>query len=93
MIGWTNRNNKKTNSKPCPCKKLCPCHNPHKEPWWIWLFPPFILLSLIIFILLTTPENKTQYIEVNGNMCEIHYKETGHTSTGNSLGHNIAICK
>jgi hypothetical protein len=48
----------------------------------------FGLLSLLVLRF----SSKVKMIEVNGTMCEVHFKKTGITSTGAPLGHNVAVC-
>lgn len=55
---------------------------------WIILIGVFI--SLFGTLLLLNPQK--HYIEVNGIMCEVGFKQTGITSTGAPVGHNVAIC-
>lgn len=80
--------------KPCPCNNTCRCHIPTESNltglifgFVIVIFGAFIAIS-ILFVAGPTK----QYIEVNGVMCEVVFKETGITSTGAPVGHNVAFC-
>lgn len=88
---------------PCLCKNKCSCHHPRQKLLFKELIMCFLLALLVIspFAFLglfgiwyreVHPE-PIKYIEVKGQMCEIRYKVTSHTSTGASLGHDEAICK
>jgi len=86
--------NRKSIRKPCPCGGLCECHLPIQENWTPWLFAliPFAVLILVSWWVSTLP-SAPHYIEVNGQMCQIQFKQTGITSTGMPVGHDIAVCR
>jgi hypothetical protein len=89
-------------SKSCNCENKCPCHAPRKKDWKykleivILVVGGFsILPALVIFNIWYQKKHPplVRYIEVNGQMCEIKYKETHRSSTGAPRGHDIAVCK
>lgn len=45
----------------------------------------------MFYLFMPTP--KVRYIEVDGKMCVIKFKEEGHTSTGAVWEHDVADCK
>lgn len=57
---------------------------------WIMLIGALVFMSSFSAFMLLKPQKN--YIEVNGIMCEVGFKQTGITSTGAPVGHNIAIC-
>jgi hypothetical protein len=81
----------------CLCENKCPCHKGDNWRAILKACTPIIIGAIIFFAtiyLFTKNLPKTiPLIEVKGKMCEIHYKVTGHTSTGAPLGHDEAICK
>ncbi len=85
-------------SKPCPCGGNCSCHAPRKESWQMWVA---MILGLSLFVGVPTffgywhetHPPAMRYIEVNGQMCEIHFKEDGIHATGAPYGHDMAVCK
>lgn len=100
MIGWTHRNDRRPGlSEPCPCGGICSCHLPNPKQHWslyavlIFLFVWIITMPFTCVYLDKKYPPAIRYIEVDGRMCEIHYKETGRTSTGASFGHDEAVCK
>lgn len=51
------------------------------------LFPGSLVLGTYFY-----PYPKPRKIEVNGEMCDIYFKQTGITSTGAAVGHDMAVC-
>jgi hypothetical protein len=39
------------------------------------------------------PHQNVRQIEVNGQMCDVLWKEDGRTSHGASWGHDVAVCR
>ena len=84
---------KNHNSQSCPCDKVCPCHKPSEIKWYHFLLAILFLLSIPVIALLSRkifPIRK-EYIEVNGQMCEIELK-CHHLGLAHEECHEIAIC-
>lgn len=81
---------------PCPCGGACRCHRPRKGKDSMW--PVFLGLGILFGLPLLAAtcigrgNNSPRIIYVNGQKCEIHYKQDGMTSTGASWGHDEAVC-
>jgi hypothetical protein len=82
---------------PCPCNRVCPCHTPRRytkadrilfRVFWLVC----VMLVGVIIVNIATCTRGPRKIEVNGEMCEIHFKQTGQTSTGAPTGHDEVIC-
>jgi len=83
---------------PCPCEDKCLCHKPQNENWrYIITTLILLLIPIIIFIagvgIIRSASQQVRLIEVNGKMCEVHFKEISRTSTGYPIGHDEAVCK
>lgn len=83
---------------PCPCNLTCRCHIKRKG---MSSFDKKVVFGILFFFVLIEscliyynhkhPYNGKQYIEVNGQMCEIGYNED--CAAPMSCGHKVAICK
>lgn len=79
--------------RPCPCNNVCACHKPASQKFVYGIIITSFLLIFGVFLVLGNALSQTKsYIEVNGKMCEVGFKQTGITSTGAPIGHKIAIC-
>ncbi len=83
---------------PCPCNNTCRCHLPRKGMSSFEKNVIFVLLFLFILIEGSLiyydhkhPYKGPEYIEVNGQMCEISYHED--CVSPMSCSHKVAICK
>ncbi len=70
--------------------------SPPKKISWVTivLMITFLLfcVGFVTFAILRGDKEPVTLIEVDGKMCEIHFKQTGITSTGAATGHSIAVC-
>jgi hypothetical protein len=96
MFGQMRSRSHEVEDKPCVCKDQCPCHHPQKENIFPWLCPvAFPLLfpgSLLLIVWWVSANAGPRYIQVQGETCEIHYVQTGVSSTGASRGYEEVIC-
>jgi hypothetical protein len=90
MLGSMKRR-RREKSKPCPCGGSCECHQKSKEHWLWYLVMGAIILFVVGMTLWDSPPPK-RYVYVRGKQCEIHWVQTGITSTGAGIGHDEAIC-
>ena len=82
--------------KPCPCKGVCLCHQPSN---YDDAFVPILcLVGLLgiaisfICIVSNKSHNMIRHIDVRGEACEIHWIQTGISSTGAARGYDTVIC-
>ena len=98
LSSMRNSNRRRVILPPCPCGGVCRCHTPSPEMTSFEKKVIFGLLSAVFLFLAYAfiheklhPYKGPDYIEVNGQMCEIGYKSDCHLPM--SCGHKIAICK
>ena len=90
------RSSRRSSLPPCPCNNVCRCHNKsgNAVAAWLVLLGTFVFLFFFLLWAYPTLHPKTKrYIEVDGKMCMVNFKEDGHTSTGAVWGHDVADCK
>lgn len=96
MFGAT-RSRRRSSLPPCPCNNTCRCHRPSDGKAWkaivvfiaTWVF---VIGIVSLYVHHIEKTHTTRYIEVDGKMCVVKFKETGHTVTGSYWGHDIADC-
>jgi hypothetical protein len=100
MFGQMRSSSRSAPLPPCPCGNTCRCHIRRKGfnvSYYIMMFslPILSIISIIslAFAFGAFDKPTIQLIEVNGEMCEVHFKQDGITSTGATRGHDEAICK
>jgi hypothetical protein len=85
--------------KPCVCEDKCPCHHRQGDNWKAIgkACAPVILIAIVYFggihVWFKKHPAAPRLIEVNGQMCEIHYKITHRSPWGSARGYDMAVCK